>query len=118
MTAEDLKKIVDAHRLWLNGDPGGIRADLSEADLRRADLSGANLSEADLNFSCLPLWCGGLGWKIDKRIAAQLAYHFCSMECDDPDFIRIRNGMLDFANRFHLVVIGSVPALGEAEAKE
>jgi hypothetical protein len=23
------------------------------------------------------------------------------MKCEDPEFIRIRNGMLDFANRFH-----------------
>jgi hypothetical protein len=42
-----------------------------------------------------------LRWKIDRRIAAQLAYHFCSMGCDDPDFIRARNGILDFANGFH-----------------
>jgi hypothetical protein len=25
------------------------------------------------------------------------------MECDDPDFIKARNGLLDFANRFHRV---------------
>ena len=38
----DLKKILDEHLLWLNGE-GGSRADLSGADL-----SGANLSDADL----------------------------------------------------------------------
>lgn len=43
----DLKKILDEHLLWLNGE-GGSRADLSGADLRGADLSGANLSCADL----------------------------------------------------------------------
>jgi hypothetical protein len=25
------------------------------------------------------------------------------MECEDPDFIRARDGMLDFANQFHRV---------------
>ena len=48
----DLKKILDEHLLWLNGE-GGSRANLSNADLRganlsNADLRGANLSNADL----------------------------------------------------------------------
>ena len=53
----DLKKILDEHLLWLNGE-GGSRANLSNADLRGANLSnadlfganlrGANLSNADL----------------------------------------------------------------------
>jgi hypothetical protein len=79
------------------------RANLSEADLHGANLSGADLYQANLDFASLPLRCGGLHWKIDQRIAAQLAYHFCSMECDDSDFVRIRNGMLDFANQFYRV---------------
>ena len=43
----DLKKILDEHLLWLNGE-GGSRADLSFANLRGADLSGADLSFANL----------------------------------------------------------------------
>ena len=43
----DLKKILDEHLLWLNGE-GGSRANLSNADLRDANLRGANLSNADL----------------------------------------------------------------------
>ena len=43
----DLKKILDEHLLWLNGE-GGSRADLRDADLRDADLSGADLSFANL----------------------------------------------------------------------
>ena len=73
----DLKKILDEHLLWLNGE-GGSRANLSganlfganlsDADLRGADLScanlrganlfGANLSDADLpgaDLSCANL---------------------------------------------------------------
>ncbi|WP_420914432.1 pentapeptide repeat-containing protein, partial [Flavonifractor plautii] len=38
----DLKKILDEHLLWLNGE-GGSRADLRNADLSNADLFGANL---------------------------------------------------------------------------
>ena len=92
------------------------RADLSGANLRRADLSGANLSDADLrganlrradlsganlDYSCYPLWCGSLHLKADKRLACQLAYHLCSMQCDDADYIKMRNSILGFANQFH-----------------
>ena len=76
-------------------------ADLRGADLRRANLRGANLRDADLDFSCYPLWCGSLRIKTDKRIAAQLAYHLCSMQCDDAEYIKMRNSILDFANQFH-----------------
>ena len=43
----DLKKILDEHLLWLNGE-GGSRANLSNADLFGANLRCANLSNADL----------------------------------------------------------------------
>jgi len=43
----DLKKILDEHLLWLNGE-GGSRADLCDADLRCANLFGANLRCANL----------------------------------------------------------------------
>ena len=64
MNAIELKEILEKHRKWLQGDPNGMRADLSEtnlshanlfhadlfrADLSHADLSEANLSEADLS---------------------------------------------------------------------
>ncbi|MEE1492952.1 MAG: pentapeptide repeat-containing protein [Massilioclostridium sp.] len=78
-------------------------ANLSGADLSGANLSGANLSGANLDFSCYPLWCGGLRVKTDKRLACQLAYHLCSMQCDDAEFISMRNSILDFANQFHRV---------------
>ena len=83
-------------------------ADLRGASLRGADLSGANLRGANLrgaslDFSCWPLWCGGLKVKVDKRLACQLAYHLCTMQCDDADYIQMRNSILDFANQFHRV---------------
>lgn len=83
-------------------------ANLSDADLRGADLRGANLRGADLrganlDYSCYPLWCGSLHFKADKRLACQLAYHLCSMQCDDADYIKMRNSILGFANQFHRV---------------
>ena len=78
-------------------------ADLRGADLRGADLGGANLRGANLDYSCYPLWCGSLHLKADKRLACQLAYHLCSLQCDDADYIKMRNSILDFANQFHRV---------------
>lgn len=77
-------------------------------DLRGADLRGANL-----DYSCYPLWCGSLHLKADKRLACQLAYHLCSMQCDDADYIKMRNSILGFANQFH-----RVDECGELEERE
>ena len=93
------------HKLWLDNQEGGERADLQgadlqganlrDADLQRADLQGAdlrganlqgadlrdaklqgaNLQGADLDYSCLPLWCGSLGAHFDDKQLKQIAYH-------------------------------------------
>ena len=83
-------------------------ADLSNANLSNANLSNANLNDADLrganlDYSCYPLWCGSLHLKANKRLACQLAYHLCSMQCDDADYVKMRNSILGFANQFHRV---------------
>ena len=78
-------------------------ADLREADLRGANLSGADLRGADLDFSVWPLWCGSLGVKVDARIARQLAYHFCRLDCDDPEYRKVTRVVAEFANMFHRV---------------
>ena len=56
------------------------KADLTEADLTEADLTGANI-----DYSAWPIWCGTYNVKVDKNIAAQLAMHFCWLNCDDPE---------------------------------
>ena len=48
MTAEKLQEILRKHKLWLEDETGGERANLSGADLSGADLSGADLSGANL----------------------------------------------------------------------
>ena len=48
ISPEQLKEITTKHRLWLNDEAGGERADLSRANLSGADLYGANLYGADL----------------------------------------------------------------------
>ena len=76
-------------------------AALRNADLRNAYLRYADLQYADLDYSCLPLWCGSRGMIVDKRIAAQIAAHFCALSCDDPDFQKARAAIIDFALTSH-----------------
>ena len=91
-------------------------ADLRGADLEEANLRGAYLWGADLDYSCWPLWCGSLDVKVDRRIAAQLCYHFCRLDCDDPEYLAARNAVIDFANTFHLVEeCGRLEAAGGGE---
>ena len=133
MTQEELSMVLNRHKKWLNNEEGGEKADLSGADLSRANLIGADLSRvnlsranlrgadlsganlgganlsgadlhgANLDYSCWPLWCGSLGVKVDVRIARQLAYHFCRLDCDDPEYLEARKEIAKFANGFHRV---------------
>ena len=48
-TQEELREIIEKHRMWLREVKGGERANLSYADLSSADLSYADLSYADLS---------------------------------------------------------------------
>ena len=110
MKREELETILKNHKLWLNHE-GGERANLRNADLRNADLRNADLQYAnlrnadlqyaDLDYSCLPLWCGSRGMVVDRKIAAQIAAHFCALSCDDPDFQKARAAIIDFALTSH-----------------
>ena len=58
-TKEELKEIITKHKLWLDDEEGGERANLSYSDLhgsnllgsdlRYSNLSGSNLSDSDLS---------------------------------------------------------------------
>ena len=80
-------------------------AKLSYADLRYAKLSSADLRSADLDFSSgIPFWCGSFGVKLDIKIAAQLAYHFCRIDFQDCEEAKEAQKLLkDLANKFHRV---------------
>jgi hypothetical protein len=130
LTKEEIAKFLQDHTKYLNGEEdsranlscadlrgadlscANLRgadlscadlrdADLRDADLRDADLRGADLSCANLDFSCWPLWCGSLGVKVDKKIAVQLLYHFCAVNCDDADVIAAQKAMYKLANEMH-----------------
>ena len=100
MNEIELKKILEEHKLWLNGN-GGQQADRYGADLRGADLRVANLSGANLDYSCWPLWCGSKNVKVDLKIAQQIAAHFCALDCDDKEYKAAIKAILKFAQKSH-----------------
>ena len=53
MTTLDLPAVLAAHKAWLNGQPGGGRANLSGANLRGCDLRDATLTGANLRDAVL-----------------------------------------------------------------
>ena len=88
------------------------KANLRYADLRYANLRGANLIEtnlygADLDYSCLPLWCGSLQAKIDKRTFCQLLYHTlrAGQSVNDSEVKKLFAipEVVALANKFHRV---------------
>ena len=48
MDRDDLNEVLRLHKMWLDGERGGERADLRGAYLRRANLRLADLEGADL----------------------------------------------------------------------
>ena len=100
ITYDQLKDILEKHKIWLKGGEGGSRANLrganlsdadlrganlSDADLRGADLRGADLRGADLDYSVWPLWCGSLMTGVDDRLVYQLLYHTLSVVKHSPN---------------------------------
>ena len=76
-------------------------SNLQGSDLQGSNLRGSNLRGADIDFSCWPLWCGSLDVTVDKRIAAQLAYHFCRLVCDDDEVKQAQKMLAPLADQFH-----------------
>ena len=52
-TKEQLIEVLARHKMWLNNEVGGVRANLRYADLSYADLSCADLRYADLRYADL-----------------------------------------------------------------
>ena len=77
-------------------------ANLGGADLGSADLRGANLCGANLDYSSgIPLHCGGTHLHLDDKLMAQLAAHFCSMQCNDAAAQDAQAAILEFAKTSH-----------------
>ena len=117
MTRNEISEILRKHKMWIDDEEGGERANLSganlsganliKADLRGANLSGANLIEADLDFSCLPLWCGSLNAEFDDKQIIQIVYHAVKSGINSKNTSdEVKNELsklIGLANKFHRV---------------
>ena len=76
------------------------RADLRWSDLRRADLRGADLGGSNLDFAAWPLWCGGTGATLDRRLSLQLIYHVFNNNHTDPEILEALEPLRPLAQEF------------------
>ena len=115
MNTDELKTILEQHKLWLE-DNGGERA-----NLRGAYLRGANLRGADLDFAGYELSCKTIGIKADKRLVSQLLYHLCRMDVQDcPEWDELRNDerVIALANQSHVIADHGLPEIEPLNTQE
>ena len=104
MTKKEFDEMLRLHEMWLNGEEGGKRANMQDAnmqcadmqyanmqcanmqrtDMRHADMRSAKMQRTDMrganiDYSAWPLCCGSLKAYVDDRIAIQLLYHTLSV---------------------------------------
>ena len=94
-TKKELAEVLRLHKLWLEDNPKGIRADLSSADLRSADLRSADLSLANLRSADLrsaDLSLANLSWanlRLANLSLADLRWADLSSAKTDKRYIQI-----------------------------
>jgi hypothetical protein len=96
-TEEQLQEILQKHKLWIDGEDGGERADLRYADLRYVDLSYADWRYADLSYADLrhaSLSCSGLSNA--KLHSADLSY--ADLSCSDLSYADLSHAKLRSAD--------------------
>ena len=113
MTSEEIKKVLELHKKWLNKEQSGERANLRGANLRGsdlrwaalsgADLRGADLRGVDFDFSCFPLWWGGSKFKCDIKLVYQLLAHICTL--DFPDDEGAKDLIMPLAVKSHMAEV-------------
>ena len=125
MTQEELDKIIEQHQHWLNGDCEGwegMKANLSDADLRRANLSDADLRGA--NLSWVDLYGANLSY-VDLRDAdlryANLSYATLGgVNLSGANLLgaNLLGAVLSEADRFRLGKVLDEPLTGYKKTKE
>ena len=111
MNEKELNEKLELHKKWLENEEDGQRANLRGANLQGADLRGANI-----DFSCLPLWCGGLNFKIDEKQAKQLMYHVINlMQYSNIDIPKSHKSLLGWLSDSHLVKTHNLPVIKGSE---
>ena len=117
MKQEQLDEIIQKHKLWLNNNAAGERANLEDANLegtnleyanlkyanlKRANLEDANLEGANIDYSVWPLWGGSKNVKVDIIQVRQLLAHVYVLDCADKEFKDIKSNIFQYAVKSHV----------------
>lgn len=106
---EELKEILRKHKMWLNNEVGGEKANLSYSDLGGSDLSYSDLRGSNIDFSCMSYSCKDLKCNYDDRQIIQQLYHVIA-HCKNSKnatkevkkLLKIKT-VVEIANKFHRV---------------
>ena len=105
MNQSDLDKILKSHKLYLEDNLRGERADLSYADLRSADLRSADLSSADLQ-QCKNVIYAQCSWSNHGECGRQLVGLYYKKEiilfcgCFTGSVVELRKYISNGENQF------------------
>lgn len=91
MNQKELKNVLEQHKLWLEDNTKGKRADFSNADLMNTDF----------DYSAFPLWCGTKDMKVDIKLIYQLLAHICALDCDHEDHLQVMAAIQEYALKSH-----------------
>lgn len=100
MKQEELNKIINAHKEWLETDrKKGKYADLHGADLHGADLNGANLRGADLHGADIH----GAEW-YDSMSIIEEAYNLGASIDELKNIAMVSNSLDDFFRKVERIL--------------
>lgn len=125
MNQEELNKKLELHKLYLEDDSQGEKADLHganlhganlhgadlrwadlrnaglrKADLRKADLRNADLRKADIDFSGFSLQCTSLNMKLSLDQIYQFLHFIYEQQSDTKTFKLIKLAIYPFVKKW------------------
>ena len=132
LTKEQLQVILEDHKLWLENNANGKRADLIGADLRganliEADLRGADLSWADLSWADLR-GAGLIYLKLDnynvhvQKEHTRISYKYHTNDewraFNDEQISKMAIDVLEFWNKYKELIFMAMDILNKEEEKQ
>ena len=104
---DELKTILKKHMMWLNGEDGGKRADLSYTNLRYANLSYADLNRAILNYADLSyadlnhasLNCADINYAdLNHADLSYTGLSYTDLNCTNLSYTNLKEAVMDGAD--------------------
>jgi uncharacterized protein YjbI with pentapeptide repeats len=110
-----MQETLTKHQRWLNGEEGGVRADLHGANLSDTDLHGANLRWADLRWAdlcwadlCVADLCGADLYGANLRGADLYGADLRGADLRGADLYGADLRGADLPDSFHILQLGPI----------